>query len=146
LLLVFNKDSKMKTRFSKTALCRYPFDLDYPTLPDDIEVMDEADVVAFLEAKQADELEAANEAAKRYVPTSVTLYQARAALIQAGLMDKVSAAIAAIKDDKARALALNDWEYAPRVRRDSALVQSLAVGLKLDDAALDALFVAAGAL
>jgi hypothetical protein len=39
-----------------------------------------------------------------------------------------------------------EWEYAQEVRRDNALISTLAGALGLDEAALDALFEAGAAL
>lgn len=78
-------------------------------------------------------------------PTSVTMRQARLALLAAGKLDDVQAAIAAIPGadgDRARI----EWEFAATVDRDSAFTQQLAQALGLDDAALDDLFTKAGAL
>lgn len=75
------------------------------------------------------------------VPTSVTLRQAKLALLGAGLLSQVDAAIAA-----AGTAAQIEWSSASTVQRDSPLATSLAGALSLDSAALDALFVAAAAL
>lgn len=78
------------------------------------------------------------------IPTTVSMRQARLTLLAAGLLDAVNAAIAAmpgVDGDAARI----EWEYATEVRRDSPLVSSLGPALGLDDAALDALFLAAAA-
>jgi hypothetical protein len=72
---------KMKTRFSKSTGCRYPFDLDYPTLPDDIEIMDEADVVVFVEKQQTKAI--ANALAAQQTPEAIA---ARSAVQEAADM------------------------------------------------------------
>lgn len=74
------------------------------------------------------------------VPVFVEMVQARLALLYAGHLGTVKAAIAAmpgIEGDEAREM----WEFAPRVRRDSTLVASMGALLGLDAAALDALFI-----
>jgi hypothetical protein len=71
--------------------------------------------------------------------------QARLALLQAGKLAAVDAAIAALPSP-AKEAAQIEWEYATEVKRDSQLVTQLAPSLGLDDAALDALFIAAAAL
>lgn len=81
-----------------------------------------------------------------FIPTSVTMRQARLALLGAGLLSQVDAALAAIADPVQRQAAQIDWEYAATVDRGSDLVVELASALNLDAAALDALFSAAGAL
>lgn len=65
----------------------------------------------------------------------VTMRQARLALLAAGLLDAVEAAVA----DAGRAVQI-EWEYATVVERRSPLVAAIAAGLGLDDAAIDALF------
>jgi acyl-CoA reductase-like NAD-dependent aldehyde dehydrogenase len=75
------------------------------------------------------------------VPASITARQARLALLQAGLLDQVDAAVAAA--DRAAQL---EWEYATTIDRGSALVQGLAANVPLTDAQLDALFTVAAAL
>lgn len=74
------------------------------------------------------------------VPASVTMRQARLALLAAGLLDDVDAAIAAIPDPVQRKAAQIEWEYATEVRRESPMLAMLAPALGLDDAALDDLF------
>ena len=76
------------------------------------------------------------------VPAEVTMRQAQRALLDAGLLDAVEAAINALPDPPRRA-ALIDWTKSSTLRRDSQFVAVLAPGLGLDAAALDALFVAA---
>lgn len=80
------------------------------------------------------------------VPQSVTMRQARLALLGAGLLDDAAAAIAAIPDETQRRAAQIEWEYASTVERQSALVQQLAVGLGLSVEQMDDLFVQAAAL
>lgn len=77
------------------------------------------------------------------VPTSVTMRQARLALLAAGLLDDIEAALAAIPDETDRRTAQIEWEYAQDVVRDSPWVQQLAAALGLDAAMLDELFVMA---
>ena len=80
------------------------------------------------------------------VPQSVTMRQARLALLHAGLLDDVDAAIAAIPDETQRKAAQIEWEYANTVERQSAFVQQLAAGLGLSAEQMDDLFVQAAAL
>ena len=81
--------------------------------------------------------------AKPPVPQSVTMRQARLALLGIGLLDDVGAAIAAIPDPAQRKAAEIEWEYATVIERNSSLVTSLAAGLGLTAADIDALFEAA---
>lgn len=80
------------------------------------------------------------------VVSSVTMRQARLALLGAGLLDSVDAALAAIADPTQRRAAQIEWEYAQEVRRDHQWVQNLAGALGLDDAALGSLFEQAALL
>jgi hypothetical protein len=82
---------------------------------------------------------------KPVVPASVAMHQARLALLQAGKLAAVDAAIAALPSP-AKEAAQIEWEYATEVKRSSTLVAQLAPALGLDDAALDALFVTASTL
>ena len=84
--------------------------------------------------------------AKPPVPQSVTMRQARLALLGAGLLGDVDAAIQAIADPVQRKAAEIEWEYAQTVDRDSAFTQQLAGGLDLTNEALDQLFTQAAAL
>ena len=80
------------------------------------------------------------------VPQSVTMRQARLALLGAGLLDDVDAAIAAIPDPAQRKAAQIEWEYSNEVQRQSQWVGDLASALGLNAAALDNLFVTASGL
>ena len=73
------------------------------------------------------------------VITSVTMRQARLALLQSGLLAQVSASIT----DPAAQI---EWEYAQTVERNSPLVQQIATGLSLDEQQLDSLFTLAATL
>lgn len=76
----------------------------------------------------------------KVIPESVTPYQARMALLGAGLLDDVDALM--INDATSRAAKIA-WEYATVIHRHSPLIDALAPALGLSDAQLDALFVAA---
>ena len=80
------------------------------------------------------------------VITSVTMRQARLALLRAGLLDDVDAAIAAIPDPVQRKAAEIEWEYAQTVDRNSPFTQQMAAGLTLTAEQLDALFTQAAGL
>lgn len=79
------------------------------------------------------------------IPQSVTMRQARLALLASGLLDDVEAAIAALPSP-AKDAAKIEWEYSQEVQRHNGFVAQLGPALGLDDAALDALFVSAAAL
>ncbi len=77
------------------------------------------------------------------VPTSVSMRQARLALLDAGILGKVMDALAAISDEKQRLAAQIEWEYARSVDRSSPWVSSLVASLGLSEADVDALFARA---
>lgn len=79
------------------------------------------------------------------VPLSVTMVQAQLALLGAGLLDKVSEAIAAIPGDEGRAARIT-WDKAVAVERGHPLIKAMQGALGMSDADIDALFVAAGKL
>ncbi len=79
------------------------------------------------------------------VPTSVTMRQARLALLSAGLLSNVNAAVAAmpgLEGDAARI----EWEFSGSVERNRPLVLSLAGILSLTPQQLDDLFITAATL
>ena len=77
------------------------------------------------------------------IPQSVTAFQAKAALLDAGLLDAVEAMMASPDTPRIVKLA---WSEALTFERQSPTVQSLGSALGLDDAALDSLFVHASGL
>ena len=79
------------------------------------------------------------------VPTSVTMRQARLALLGVGLLDDVEAAIAALPSPQKEAARI-EWEYSQEVQRHNGFVSLLAPLLGMTDEQTDALFVAAAAL
>ena len=79
------------------------------------------------------------------VPSAVSMRQARLALLQAGKLADVDAAVAALPSP-AKEAAQVEWEYATEVRRDSALMQQLATAIGLTEVDLDNLFVQAATL
>lgn len=80
------------------------------------------------------------------VPASVTMRQARLALLSYGLLDDVDAALAKITDATKRAAAQIEWEYSQEVHRNNELVATLGPALGLDDEAIDGLFALAATL
>lgn len=85
------------------------------------------------------------EPPKPVVPTTVTMRQARLALLAAGLLGDVEAAIATLPSPHKEAAKI-EWEYSQEVQRHNGFVAQLGPALSLDAAALDALFVAAAGL
>lgn len=78
--------------------------------------------------------------------TTVTMRQARLALLGAGLLDDVDAAIAAIPDETQRRAAQIEWEFAAVVERNNALVQQLAPAFGMTEQQVDEFFATAARL
>lgn len=74
------------------------------------------------------------------VPDSVSMAQARLALLDAGLLDQVDAALAAIPDPIERRAAQVRWDYETRVRYDDQLVRDLKSAFGLTSQQFDELF------
>lgn len=79
------------------------------------------------------------------VPASVTMRQARLALLDAGLLDDVDAAINSLPIPQKEAARI-EWEYSQEVQRHNGFVSVLAPMLGLTDAQTDALFIGAATL
>jgi hypothetical protein len=79
------------------------------------------------------------------IPVSVTMRQARLALLGAGLLNTVTTAINSLPSPQKEAAQI-EWEYSQEVHRDKELVGMLAPILGLSDAQIDALFITASAL
>lgn len=82
------------------------------------------------------------ELAPGFVPASVALWKARAALESTGLLASADAAVAASGNPAVKAA----WEYATELQRDSPAIVGLASALGLSSAQLDALFIQAAAI
>ena len=78
---------------------------------------------------------------KSKVPQVITIRQARLALLAAGLLDNVDAAVAA--GDRTAQI---EWEYVTELRRDWSTLVRLASALGLTDLQVDDLFVIASGL
>lgn len=76
---------------------------------------------------------------------TVTMRQARLALLAAGKLSAVNAAIAAMAGGPGEAARI-EWEFASDVRKDSPLIAGLVAGLGLSPDELDALFEQAAGL
>lgn len=74
------------------------------------------------------------------VPASVSARQARLALLAAGLLAEVQAAVAVAGG----ALAI-EWEYATEIERASPMVSNIGAALGLTEAQIDVLFIDAAA-
>lgn len=76
------------------------------------------------------------------VPQTVSMRQARLALLGAGRLDAVTAAIAAMTGPSGQAAQI-EWEYSQEVWRNKALVLALGPTLGLSSEQLDDLFITA---
>lgn len=90
--------------------------------------------------------EPAPEPEQSRIPTSITPRQAKLALLSAGLLDDVDAAIEAIPDAATKRVAQIEWEYAQDVRRDWPMLNQVAAQMGMTDAQIDELFIMAAAL
>lgn len=81
-----------------------------------------------------------------YVPSVVTMVQARLALYNHNLLDLVDESISLMPIKEQREKALIEWEFSTNVRRDSFLVYGLAGALGLTDEMLNSLFIEASNL
>lgn len=79
------------------------------------------------------------------VPQEVPMRQARLALLAAGLLDQVDAAIAAMPEPQKKAASI-EWEYSNALQRSNPFVAQLGAALGLDESVIDDLFVAAAKL
>lgn len=80
------------------------------------------------------------------VPSHVTARQARQALLLAGLLDSVPAALQSLPDPVQRGLALIEWEHSQEFERSRPLVVAMGPLLGLTSAQIDALFIQAASL
>ena len=78
-------------------------------------------------------------------PHEVTMRQARLALLAAGKLAGVDAAIASMPEPQRTAASI-EWEYSNALQRNNPFVAQLGAALGIDDAAIDALFVEASKL
>lgn len=78
-------------------------------------------------------------------PAFVTMRQARLALLQAELLDDVSAAISALPSPQKEAAQI-EWDYSSTVERDRPLVLSLSAALGMTTEQMDELFSTAATL
>lgn len=86
-----------------------------------------------------------NPAIAPAVPAAITMRQARLALLGAGLLSTVNAAIAAMPGAQGEAARI-EWEFSSEVKRAQPLVSALGPALGLTGAHLDALFLQGEAL
>ena len=114
-------------------------ELDGQYIPRDPE---NSDYVRYLEWVDAGNTASSPPPAPTPVPQSVTMRQARLALLEAGRLQAVGAAIAALPSPQREAAQI-EWEYAANVERASPFLQGLASALSMDENELDQLFILA---
>lgn len=78
-----------------------------------------------------------------FKPKSVTMRQARLALLEAGHYTAVETAINSIEDPIVKKASQIEWEYAATVDRDSSFTQGMAAALGLTEQDMDNLFMLA---
>lgn len=88
---------------------------------------------------------AADQPVESTVPQSVSMRQARLALLGAGKLGLVQPAIDAMPEPQ-RSAASIEWGYASSVDRQHDFTLALAAAIGLDDVAMDALFIQAATL
>lgn len=79
------------------------------------------------------------------VPQEVTMRQAQLALLAAGLLDDVEAAINSIPGDAGRAARIT-WTKSSAVKRDNPLIMQMAAALGKTPQQIDGLFILASTL
>jgi hypothetical protein len=94
---------------------------------------------------EANAIRAANQPPAPPVPQSVTMRQARLALLQTGLLEQVNTAVASLPGATGEAARI-EWEFSSTVERNRPLVQSLTGALNLTPTQLDDLFSLAATL
>jgi hypothetical protein len=92
-----------------------------------------------------DEIDALPAPQPAAIPQVVTMRQARLALLGAGLLAQVEAAINALPSPQKEAARI-EWEYSQEVHRDREFVSVLGAAMGLNDEQLDALFTTAAGL
>ena len=114
------------------------YEQQWEVVPRFVEYADEEGVVHTVAEQEAAAIEADR---KSKVPTTISIRQAKLALLQAGLLDDVEAAIA--QADRAIQI---EWEYAIEFKRDWPALLALQPILGLTDRQIDDLFVLASTL
>lgn len=86
-----------------------------------------------------------SDSVNKSVPQEVTMRQARLALLEAGLLGSVQAAINSLSEP-AKTKAQIEWDYSNALQRSNSFVETLGAALGLNASALDDLFIAASKL
>lgn len=101
---------------------------------------DNMDYIGFLSWKEDGGVPQPADPVAPSIPQQVSRYQARAALLEAGLLSDVEAYFASLPSDSLEKLA---WQEAPTVTRASQALAAAASALGLTDEGLDELFLRA---
>lgn len=80
------------------------------------------------------------------VPASVTMRQARLALLSAGLLDDVEVALDSMGDTPEGKAARIEWDYSSEVWRHKPFVQQLSTAMGMSDSQIDEMFIAAAGI
>jgi hypothetical protein len=139
----------MEMKYSSSAGCFYPGEIDYTSIPDDAITVTLSDFNAAMSRPAGSTFSFVDgvlviveaPTAAPYVPASVSPAQARLALHGAGLLAQVEAIVAGA--DVVTQIA---WNSASTIERASPTVAALSAALGLTDAQLDDLFTAAAAI
>ena len=128
--------------WARTSAYPTPVPEFFGTCPDDSPTQVDGVLGVFLqtdwEQMQRDEMRAR-------VPQSVTMRQARLALLGAGLLPAVTAAVDAMPEPDKTAAQIT-WEFAATVDRGFGMVPALAAAMGMTEAQIDDLFIAANKL
>lgn len=135
-------------KYSPSNHCFYPASIDYPSLPEDLVEVPDADYHLAAGRMPGEDYEVVDGRVQiipapepgPFVPQSVTRFQARAALYNAGHFETVEAFMARSSTPMLMRLA---WLDAQSFDRGSDTVAALASVLQLSDIEVDALFTAA---
>lgn len=79
------------------------------------------------------------------IPQSVTMRQARQAMLSAGILSQVDALIAAMPGDEGESARI-DWNHAQEVKRDWPLIGALGPQMGLTEQQIDDLFIYAATI
>ena len=82
---------------------------------------------------------------KTKIPT-ISLRQAREALIEKGLFDNVESILASVEDPKEKKILTNYWEYSQEFQRDHKLLGLITQALGMTDDEVDEFFLFAYSL
>jgi hypothetical protein len=136
-------------RFSPSTKGWYPLFISYPALPDDLIDVPDALYAALL----GKAITVGDDGMPREyvpegpapIPVSVTMRQARQALLATGRLAAVELAIASLPGALSEQARI-DWEFAATVDRESPTVALLAGALDMTPEDLDQLFVLAASI